>query len=226
MFASCGFGHRPAAWVALRRTRCLYLERWEWLTWLQQYSKVIAREQSQDDMMVRLRHSVPTQTLCTSSYSNTPSSYNASGCVSQLYLWPTFWQIPLKLLTVSKRSITTMQMSFSLVTVSREIWECTSWGQYGTGLSISFSWSNITFKCYGKDRLLATRHRSGVSLYPVILFLDCRETQEASYSKSEFKKLQGRVAWATGICEKGREPAECVHTAHSCGVFGCLTSYC
>lgn len=44
-----------------------------------------------------------------------------------------------------------------------------------------------TSTCNGKDALVDTRLEIAVFLQPVILFLDCGETQEASYVKSRFK---------------------------------------
>lgn len=46
------------------------------------------------------------------SYSNTPTrTFPVVIFFSQLSLWPTFWQIPLKPLTVFKHNITAMQMT-------------------------------------------------------------------------------------------------------------------
>lgn len=86
-----------------------------------------------------VRHLLPAQTLCTLSYSNTPNCYNASGSVFQIYLWPTFWQILLKLLTVSKHNITAMQMTYVLSQCAKKYRSALPEGGVSLDLLLSFS---------------------------------------------------------------------------------------
>lgn len=65
-------------------------------------------------LMLNIATFIPTQTLYCIFCRIDLTSVIASGCVSQIYLWHTFWQILLELLTESKHNIADMQKTFLL----------------------------------------------------------------------------------------------------------------
>lgn len=125
--------------------------------------------------------------LCTAIILIPLTLYNASGTVSQIYLWPTFWQIPLKLLTVSKHNITAMQMTFLLSQSAKNYRSVLPEGSVSQDLVLLFPGHMLHPNAMAEICSQILNRKSGVFFQPVILFLDCGETQEASYVKSKFK---------------------------------------